>query len=194
MAIQKRMHTIDDVREMQRQSGIADRHYELIEGELVEMSPANLLHAWLASKISRQLDNYSEERDLGATFVEGGFYPPNDRHTLLAPDVAFVSNKRLPRPMPQTFVGFMPDLAVEIMSPSNTVIELREKAAIYLQNGTRMVWIVKPEQEGVEVCRSVEGGQIKVDFVGVEGSLSGEDVLPGFELALRKLFPVTTEK
>ena len=49
MAIQKRMHTIDDVREMQRQSGIADRHYELIEGELIEMSPANLLHAWLAS-------------------------------------------------------------------------------------------------------------------------------------------------
>ena len=75
------------------------------------------------------------------------------------------------------------------MSPSNTEMELREKAAIYLQNGTRLVWIVKPEQEGVEVCRSVEGGQIKVDCVGVEGSLTGEDVLPGFELALRKLFP-----
>ena len=189
MAIQKRLYTVDDVWELQRQPGNQDKHFELFSGELIEMSPANLLHAWLASKISRQLDKYSEERDLGATFVEGGFYPPNDRHTLLAPDVAFVSNERLPRPLPQTFVGLMPDLAVEIMSPSNTVMELRKKAAIYLLNGSRLVWIVKPDQEGVEVCRNVEGGQIKVDFVGVEGSLSGEDVLPGFELEMRKLFP-----
>ncbi len=189
MEVEKRLYTVDDVWEMQRQPGRRDRHFELFSGELIEMSPANLLHAWLASKISRQLDKYSEEHDLGATFVEGGFYPPNDRHTLLAPDVAFVSNERLPRPFPQTFVGLMPDLAVEIMSPSNTVTELREKAAIYLQNGSRLVWIVQPEREGVDVCRSLEGGQINVAFVSVEGSLAGEDVLPGFELELRKLFP-----
>ena len=189
MEVEKRLYTVDDVWEMQRQSGKTDRHYELIEGELIEMSPANLLHSWLASEISGYIRDHVTPRDIGYAFVEGGFSPENDRSTLLAPDVAYFSKGRLPLPFPQTFIGLMPDLAVEIMSPSNTEMELREKAAIYLQNGTRLVWIVKPEQEGVEVCRSVEGGQIKVDCVGVEGSLTGEDVLPGFELALRKLFP-----
>ncbi len=194
MAIQKRLYTVDDVWELQCQPGNQDKHFELYNGALIEMSPANYQHASLALRIGYFLQAYILETDAGTAGIEGGFYPSNDRHTLLAPDVAFVSKVRLPGSEPATFIGFMPDLAVEIMSPSNTVTELRKKAAIYLQNGSRLVWIVKPEQEGVEVCRSVEDGQIKVDFVGVEGSLAGEDVLPGFELELRKLFPATAAK
>ena len=188
-AIQKRLYTVDDVWELQCQPGNGDRHYELVNGELTEMSPANTLHAWLAQRISRSIGNFAEPQGFGFVLVEGGFFPIGDRHTLLAPDVAFVSKARMPIPMPNTFLGFMPDLAVEIRSPRNTVSELREKAGTYLRHGTRLVWLVLPETEGVEVCRSGADGQVRVEFVGIEGVLSGEDVLPGFKLKLRLLFP-----
>ena len=82
----------------------------------------------------------------------------------------------------------MPDLAVEIVSPSNSVKELRRKAAIYLQNGTQLVWIVMPGKNSVEVCRMKDGAGMTREIVESTGTLSGEQVLPGFELGLPRLF------
>ena len=191
MEVQKRLYTVDDVCELQGWDGTRDRKYELIDGELIEMSPANSLHAWLASELSAQLRNFASSGNLGYTFVEVGVFPAPDRSTLLAPDVAFFSAERLLPPFPQTFAGFMPDLAVEIASPSNTITELRQKAATYLRHGSRLVWLVLPDQEGVEICRLGDDEQLTFEFVGPDGSLSGEDVLPGFELEIRRLFPAS---
>ncbi len=189
MEVQKRLYTVDDVCELQGWDGTRDRKYELIDGELIEMSPTNLLHQWLASELSGEIRNYAKRNDLGFVGVEGGFSPIDNRHTLLAPDVAFVRKDRMPQPLPQTFAGFMPYLAVAIASPSNTIAELREKAATYLQHGSRMVWLVFPDQNGVEVCRQGDEERITFEFVGPDGSLSGEDMLPGFELEMAHLFP-----
>ncbi|MYE26308.1 MAG: Uma2 family endonuclease, partial [Chloroflexi bacterium] len=95
---------------------------------------------------------------------------------------------RMPDPIPQKFAGFMPDLAVEIASPSNTVAELHSKALIYLRNGTHLVWILYPLRESAEVCRLDDEEQLTTESVDPDGALSGEDVLPGFELDLRRLF------
>ena len=189
MEVKKRLYTVDDLYELQGWDGTRDRKYELIDGELIEMSPTNLLHQWMASEISGEIRNYARLNDLGFVGVEGGFSPIDDRHTLRSPDVAFVRKDRMPQPLPQTFAGFMPDLAVEIKSPSDTMAELREKAAWYLQHGTRVVWLVLPDQEGAEVCRRADDGTVDIEFVGPDGSLSGEDILPGFALELRLLFP-----
>ena len=188
MAIQKRLYTVDDVWELQRKPGNQDKHYELIDGELIEMSPANHLHSTLTLRLGYFLQAYILETDAGTAGVEGGFYPQDDRMTLLAPDLAFIGKARQPDPDTETYIGFMPDLAVEIMSPSNTLTELREKAAIYLSNGTRLVWIVIPAQKRVEVCRLDDEEQLKIESVGKDEKLRGEDVLPGFELELRQLF------
>ncbi len=188
MEVQKRLYTVDDVLELQGWDGTQDKKYELIDGEIIEMSPANLLHAWLASKLSTILNKYADEKGLGFSFVEGGFSPPDDCHNLYAPDVAFVREDRMPQPIPQSFAGFMPDLAVEIASPSNTVSELREKAEIYLRNGTELVWILYPDRHSAEVCRLSVDGSMKREVVASGGKLEGEDVLPGFELGLRQLF------
>ena len=188
MEVQKRLYTVDDVLELQGWDGKRDRKFELIDGELIEISPANLLHAWLASKVDRMMGNIAEERDLGYSFIEGGFSPPGDRNNLLAPYVAFVRKNRLPQPFRQTFAGFMPDLAVEIASPSNTVAGLRSKAETYLRNGTQLVWILYPNTNSAEVCRLDDADQLKIASVGIDGKLDGEDVLPGFELELRQLF------
>ena len=73
MEVKKRLYTVDDVLDLQGWDGTRDRKYELIDGELIEMSPANLLHAWLASRLDRKMGNFAEERELGYSFVEGGF-------------------------------------------------------------------------------------------------------------------------
>ena len=66
--------------------------------------------------------------------------------------------------------------------------ELRRKSAIYLENGTELVWLIDPMKRTAEVCRLGDGGQLAIQSVGVDGKLDGEDVLPGFELELRQLF------
>ncbi len=189
MEVQERLYTVDDVLELQARDSDRDSKYELIDGVLIEMPPSNLLHAWLASRIDRLIGNFAEENDMGFAFVEGGFTPPGDRYNLRGPDVAFVSKARMPDPIPQRFAGFMPDLAVEIASPSNSARELREKAAFYLANGAELVWILYPDQQSAEVCRLEKDAGFKIEVVNPEGELTGREVLPGFELPLRSLFP-----
>ncbi|MCY3979564.1 MAG: Uma2 family endonuclease [Chloroflexi bacterium] len=65
MEVKKRLYTVEDVLELQGWDGIRDRKYELINGELCEMSPGNMLHAWLASRVDRMIGNFAEERELG---------------------------------------------------------------------------------------------------------------------------------
>ena len=66
--------------------------------------------------------------------------------------------------------------------------ELRRKALIYLNNGTRLVWILYPARNSAEICRLGRGGRFQTQTVESDGMLDGEDVLPGFELELRQLF------
>lgn len=168
---------------------LTDRRWYMIAGEVFEMSPVNRVHGWLSVRISYYLTHFVIERDLGEVHVEVGYSPPDDPTTVLAPDVAFISKARLSRAPDTGFVPFLPDLAVEVVSPSNSIRSIRRKAAIYLDNGTRLVWIVLPDQRGVDVCRSAVGARLDIEFVDADGLLSGEEVLPGFELALSRLFP-----
>ena len=92
---------------------------------------------------------------------------------------------RAPDPFPDKLVPVMPDIAVEIRSPSNTLAEMREKAQRYLRLGSTLVWIILPNDQKVEVHQT----QMPVKTLELGDSLSGEDVLPGFELELRRLFP-----
>jgi len=82
----------------------------------------------------------------------------------------------------------MPDIAVEVMSPTNTFAELRRKAATYLQHGTQLVWIIIPARQSAEVHRLGADGDIEREVIGPDGTLSGEDALPGFSLNLASLF------
>ncbi|MDE2776004.1 MAG: Uma2 family endonuclease [Chloroflexota bacterium] len=189
MATQERLLDIDAVSELIRQPEFADKRFYLMGGEIFEMSPVQRVHSRLASIIDFFLRGYVMSKDLGEVHVELGFHPPGDRHTLLAPDVAFVSHARLSQQPENGFLSIMPELAVEIASPSDSLAQLRRKARIYLDNGSRVVWIVLPSERGVDVCRSADGARLDIEFIGADGLLSGEDALPGFELELSRLFP-----
>ena len=190
MVIHQHIYTVDDVWNIAHQPDNENNHYDLIEGELYEMPPPGGVHGRLASKFSRYLGIFADEHDLGEVTVETGYHPPNNRKTLLSPDVAFVRKARVPDPFPEKYIPVMPDLAVEIVSPSDSLKQVRQKAMIYLQNGTHLVWIVLPNEKGVDVCRSVEGSRLDIEFVGQDGVLLGEAILPDFELDVSLLFPI----
>ena len=117
-----------------------------------------------------------------------GYHPPDDRRTLLVPDVAFISHTRAPEPFPKKLVPVMPDLAVEIRSPSNTLAELRDKARLYLDLGASLVWLVLPDDQSVEVCRMNKSGETEKEVFGPDDTLSGDEVLPGFMVDVRSIF------
>ncbi len=188
MILRQRTYDMDDLWELSHRDVMDPKHYELIDGELIVMSPPGGRHGQLQVRLSRYLDIFVDLHSLGVVTSDAGYHPRGNRHTVLSPDVAFVSRERAPEPFPDKYVPLMPDLAIEILSPSNTYRQARRKARIYLQNGVQLVWIVLPGRESVEICRLAEGGGMTRKTVLANESLSGEDVLPGFDLALQRLF------
>ncbi len=156
--------------------------YELIEGELVVVA-AGLEHEELVVGLIFVIKGFAVKLGLGRVFSSNlGYWMRNGN--LRCPDVSFVAKDRL-KSMTQDPKGFLhgaPDLAVEILSPSNTVPAMKKKAVEYFENGSRLVWIIDPEDRTVTVLRR-DGSEITV-----ADTLDGEDVIPGFSLAVAKLF------
>ena len=189
MAIQQKLYTVDDLWAMESDPAYEHRKFYLIDGVLYEDEMPNRPHAKLQIRIGHFLYEYEERFGLGEATSECGFHPPEKRYTALLPDVAFQRFDQLPDPLPERYVPKMPDLAVEIQSPSDTMSKLKHKAQAYLENGTTIVWLVQPERQGVEVCRLGEDGAIHSAFKRQGDLLGGYDCMPGFELAVNKLFP-----
>ena len=166
----------------------ADKRFELINGDVIEMPRPGEEHGFIAAEIFHRVRLFDPQRKLGNPSVDAGFYSLDDRHTLLGPDFAFRRTERPAAPFNKKWTSVMPDLAVEVKSPSNTLTELRQKAAIYLRRESQLVWIIFPSSKSAEVHRRRADGEIEREIVGQDGVLSGEDVLPGFRLELSALF------
>lgn len=188
MAVQERVYDVDGFWQFLCQPENANKRFELINGELVEMPAPGEEHGFIASEIAFHIRLFDSDRKLGILTVDAGYYSQEDRSTVLGPDVAFRRADASSPPLQKKWAPTMPDLAVEIKSPSNTLAELRQKAAIYLWRETQLVWIVIPDKQSVEVCRLDDNGDIQTESIGADGALSGEPVLPGFSLKLSALF------
>ena len=190
MIVEKQLYTIDDVWEMAQDPDNENIFIELIDGELLTMTRPGNTHGLLATEIALYLRLFNMEHKIGQVTVESGYHPPGYRYTVLGPDVAFTRYDRMPERQTDKFVPIMPDLAVEVLSPSNTLADVRRKAEVYLLNGSSVVWVVQPEQQVVEVCRLIDGTQLQIESINHDGILSGEIFLPGFELEVSKIFAV----
>jgi len=157
--------------------------YEVVEGELVVTPAATFKHEIIGGLLIIKLGQFVLEHDLGRVGGSSlGCWMQNGNFR--SPDVFFVSWKRF-KELGQDMNGFLkgaPDLAVEILSPSNTVKEMTDKAVEYFESGCKLVWIVDPESRTVVVLRP-DGTEATVT-----DTLSGEGVIPRFSLALTKLF------
>ena len=188
MELRERVYDIDEVWALYHQPENEGKRFELIDGVLIEMSAPGGEHGAISINLGFYLRAFCLEQNLGIATAGTGYHPPDDRLTLLVPDVAFISHRRAPKPFPRKLVPVMPDLAVEIRSPSNTMTALREKARLYLDLGATLVWLVLPDDQSVEVCRSTETGVFEREALGPQDALSGENILPGFSLDVGRIF------
>ncbi len=132
-----------------------DAPYVLIEGELVEeVRPQGRLHGRVLSKLNSILDTKIVDPALGELLVgDVGFLLARNPDTVLAPDLAFVRAERLAN-AGDGYLPFAPDLAIEVVSPSNTLTEIARKVELYLRHGSSEVWVVRPRERGIVIHRA----------------------------------------
>jgi Uma2 family endonuclease len=163
--------------------------YDVIDGELLRMSPAGRRHARVEMNIGWRLAEHVQQHDLGEVYgADIGFVLSRTPLRMLSPDVSFVRRERLPvvaHPDDEDdYLELAPDFAVEVVSPSNTAREMTDKVMAYLETGTQLVWIVEPRRPIVTAHTSDLTAQIHRD----DTTLDAGDVLPGFLLHVADIF------
>lgn len=161
-------------------------HYELVKGELRMAPPPGSEHGEITMNLAGPLYQHVKSNNLGVVYAaETGFKLESNPDTVRAPDVAFVRRERVNQTgrLPGYGSG-APDLAVEVLSPSDRTIEVEEKVAEWLEGGARMVWVVSPKLHTVTVYRSL------TDIVTLteKDKLDGGDVVPGFQMNVAEIF------
>lgn len=157
---------------------------ELVRGQVVREPLAGFEHGGIGVQVASCLHAFVRQHALGKVLAaETGFVLFDDPPTVRAPDVAFVARDRLPAE-PRGFAHLAPDLAVEIVSPSNTHSEIQDKVFDYLDAGTRLVWVVEPRGRTVTIYRSRDDIRILTSSQEIDG----DDVLPGFRTQVSEFF------
>jgi Uma2 family endonuclease len=158
--------------------------YELVKGRLIRLCPASAYSSIVAGNVLIDMGTFVRQHGHGVCFgADAGFKLSSDPDTVRSPDVSFVRTEHVPEggiPRRGYWEG-APDLAVEVLSPSNRPSEMYRRIADLLDAGTRLIWMIDPERRTATIIRS-SGVNLTIDEDGV---LDGEDVLPGFRLSLR---------
>lgn len=165
--------------------------YEIIEGELQERIMSSL-SSRIASTLGVLLGIWSRSGHPGSLMGSDGGYrifpwAPND---VRMPDVSFISADKVAKFPSRGWLDVAPDLAVEVVSPTDSASTVQLKAHDYIRAGVPLVWVVFPESRTVEVRRA---GTSTIEVLGEGDTLSGGDVLPGFSAPVSEIFPAADE-
>ena len=183
MAIQNIAHTLNEFEAMISLPENADRRFEFIDGEIIEV-PSNPFSSEIAIVIAAALLAFVRSKKLGRVTGEGAGYIVAGRR--LSPDVAFVAADRQDQLAREGYNPIAPDLAVEVISPTDRQPAIRRKLAIYAEAGV-VVWLVYPARRIVEVYAPDQ----PVEIMGMDNTLDGGEVLlRGFSLPVRDIFEV----
>ena len=160
--------------------------YELSRGELIKMSPAGHHHGRIALNFTTPLDQFVRANQLGAVYATGtGFKLAENPDVVRAPDAAFIRRERVEE-VGQTggFWPGAPDLAAEVVSPGDTYAEVQDKIADWLDAGTRLVVVVNPRTQTVDLYRS----RSDIRILTIDDVLDGGEVVPNWTLPVRDIF------
>lgn len=166
-----------------------DKRRELVDGEVLDVSPTTIEHAVIVTRVARLVDEFVERHDLGIVATgDPGYVLRRDPDLVRAPDVSFIARERIPESgLPKRgFWEGWPTFAVEVVSPDDRATEVHTKVQQFLQAGTRLVWIVWPDQRSETVYDAIDG----VRELGPEERLDGGDILQGFTAKVSDLFDV----
>jgi len=159
---------------------------ELVKGVVVTMPPPSNYHGRCCSLIDRRLGVHVETHNLGiVTANDSGVLVARGPDTVRGPDIAFWSRDRLPNPPRHGYPDVAPDLAAEVLSPSDVFSQVLRKAQEYFSAGVRLVWIFVPDDQSISIHRP---GQPPV-LLGITDTLTGDDVVPGFSCPVAQFFP-----
>ncbi len=163
--------------------------YEIVEGELIRMPGSGYEASKIAARLLIALGIFIQPRNLGEVTGADGTYdltrPGDLADTALVPDAAFVAAGRLVGRV-TGYPKLAPDLAAEVASPSQYHPEMDRKATLYIERGVRLVWILWPSRQEVDVWRP-SAPAAPMATLGITDSLDGLDVVPGFSLPIRDL-------
>ena len=180
MVAQDRLYTARDLAEMPDDGKI----YELHNGVLVEVAGSKYRQTRLAAWIIILIGNFLLDRKLGGAVTGADGAAELNEYNTRIPDVGYITAERAQNQPEDSYLQGAPDLAVEVVSPSNTDLEMQQRAGEYLGAGARLVWIVNPIKQTIDVYRP--GGARTV--LGRDGVLDGGDVLPGLALNVQQIF------
>jgi Uma2 family endonuclease len=164
-----------------------DEHrYQLIKGELKQMSPAGPRHGRIAMRLGALIEQHARQNNLGFVYAaETGFKLQENPDTVRAADAAFIAQSRIPpEGEPEGFWAIAPDLVVEVVSPSDSAQMIQSKITDWLTAGCHLVWIVYPDNQTVTEYRSLT----EVRVLTAAYSLIGGEVLPDFTCPVQDLF------
>jgi Uma2 family endonuclease len=181
MATQKRLITADELIRMPEDGC----KYELLGGVLLTMSPPGAWHGAVGGNAYALLWTHVRQHAGGRVFQDIGVFLGHNPDTVRAPDVCYLSAERLPPGgIPRGYLDVVPDLIVEVISPSDRRSEVEEKVLDWLRGGARIVWVIDPDRRTVAIHTPVQAPHI----LGETETLTADPVLPGFSVPVRDLF------
>ena len=157
---------------------------ELSRGLVVREPRPGAKHGVITSRIYNLLYEQAERAGLGHVLIHSGFLLSTDPPTMREPDIAFITHDYHTNTLPEGFWPFAPELAVEVISPSNAVSYITQKAVQYLEAGTRLVWVVDPASRTIWAHRSLHDVKILLE----SDELDGEPVIRGLRAPIAPLF------
>ena len=164
-----------------------EKEYEIVAGQPEEKAMGGARHGGIGAWLLIRIGSYVEAQRLGGVYGPDTSFQigPNER----LPDIAFVAADHIPpESEPQGMWPFAPDLAVEILSPTDLHEKVSGKIREYFAAGVRQVWLVSPEYKTVTIYQS----PTQVRMLTEEDELIGDEILPGFRCRLRELFQPPT--
>jgi Uma2 family endonuclease len=159
--------------------------YELVNGELIEMSPPGFEHGLIVMALASLIADYAKRQRLGRVVAaETGFRLSRNPDTVRALDVAFIAADRMPANLPKGYLDIAPDLIAEIVSPSDDPDAVQSKIAAWLMAGVKTALVVYPGSKQIAVYHSLR----KVEVLTVGDTIELPDVLPGFACPVADIF------
>jgi Uma2 family endonuclease len=187
MVLRERLYTAAEFWEIERLPENVDKRLELIDGVIVEMASSTQQNAVIAGRVIYFFNAFVIPRDLGYVSGPDGGYTVNTGNAY-QPDAAFISKARHAELKGVEF-PIAPDLAVEVISPSESSNDVMKKVRRYLQSGTQIVWTIYPEDKTVYVWTPSPDGSPQAQAFEDDDILDGGKVLSGFTLKVSEIFP-----